>query len=139
MMRLLLLSCLILFYSCKKVEEESSKEYDLYQYSEMALYMHSIYDMHTQIREKILAGEELPELPSSLENIHTAEMSGLFERTESFEAFSRMYLQQVTFIYDTITDTSVKDRYNNAITACVACHQTTCLGPIPKIKKLLIN
>ena len=43
-------------------------------------------------------------------------------------------MQQVSFIYDTLSEVSVKERYNNAVHACIACHQTTCLGPIPKIK-----
>lgn len=138
-MRLILLAGVLLFLSCKHTTEDTQKQFELYQYSEMALYMHSIYDMHHQLKERIQAGEELPDLPVELENLFTAEMSDRFVRNESFEGFSRLYLQQVSFIYDTLSDLSVKERYNNAVHACIACHQTTCLGPIPKIKKLLLH
>ena len=33
----------------------------------------------------------------------------------------------------------LKDRYNAAINNCLGCHKTECTGPIPKIKKLLIQ
>lgn len=138
-MRAIIIVVLLVFISCKKTTEDTPKTFELYQYSEMALYMHSIYDMHQEIKESIQTGEQLPALELDLDQLYSAEMSDRFVRNESFEGFSRLYLQQVALIYDTLSEVSVKERYNNAVHACIACHQTTCLGPIPKIKKLLIH
>lgn len=138
-MRVIIIVVILVFISCKKTTEDTPKTFELYQYSEMALYMHSIYDMHHEIKESIQTGDQLPALELDLDQLYSAEMSDRFVRNESFKGFSRLYLQQVSFIYDTLSEVSVKERYNNAVHACIACHQTTCLGPIPKIKKLLIH
>ena len=42
-------------------------------------------------------------------------------------------------VVDTLSNIELKERYNTAINNCLACHKTECTGPIPKIKKLLIQ
>lgn len=130
---------IFLFFSCGQPQEKEEKTYDLYEYSEMALYMHSIYDIHQKLREDILSDENIGEFPDDFLNIHTAELSDFFERTASFDAFSKLYIQQIRLLYDTGSDEPLQKRFNNAINVCIACHQTTCLGPLPKIRKLLID
>jgi cytochrome c553 len=34
---------------------------------------------------------------------------------------------------------NVKQNFNTTIETCIACHKTTCTGPIPRIEKLLIK
>ena len=41
-------------------------------------------------------------------------------------------------VFETSKD-SLVSKHNNAINSCIACHETTCVGPIPRIKKLLIK
>ena len=49
------------------------------------------------------------------------------------------YIDNVRAIYDSTSTIPLKNRYNNAINSCISCHTTECTGPIPRIKKLLIN
>lgn len=130
----------IFFVSCQLPKEEEKKEYEVYQYSEMALYMHSIYETHENLKKDILEGNKLSDtIPEEFLTIHSAKFTKGFERDEHFENFSKFYLQQVTAIYDTTSTVPLRDRYNNAVNMCISCHQTVCMGPIPKIKKLLIH
>lgn len=139
----ILFSIIVVFslFSCQSPkEEEEKKEYEVYQYSEMALYMNSIYEIHETLKKDILEGNKLSDtIPEAFLKIHTADFTKGFERDDHFESFSEFYLQQVTAIYDTASAVPLKDRYNNAINMCISCHQTVCMGPIPRIKKLLIN
>ena|SRR5690606_19498004 len=135
-----LLIAIFSFVSCQSPKEEEKKEYEVYQYSEMALYMHSIYDIHENLKKDILEGNKLSDtIPETFLKIHTADFTKGFERDEHFESFSKFYLQQVTAIYDTASAIPLKDRYNNAVNMCISCHQTVCMGPVPRIKKLLIH
>lgn len=136
---------LLLFISCDSSIKESNQvvenneKYDLYVPSEMADYMNTIFDVHEQMKSDILAGKTPEDFPEEILEIHTAHMSDFKERTPNFEAFSHLFVESVSFIFEEDSEVPLKQRYNNAVNVCIACHQTECPGPITRIKRLIIN
>jgi hypothetical protein len=136
---------LLLFIACdsfKKepvTEVESVKKYDLYEPSEMSNYMNAIFEIHKQMKTDILEGNRPEGFPEEILEIHTAHLSDFRERTPNFEAFSHLFVESVEFIFEERSEVPLKQRYNDAINVCISCHQMECLGPIPRIKKLIIN
>lgn len=136
---------LLLFIACdsskkeSKAVVESDKKYDLYEPSEMANYMNTIFDIHEQMKTDILEGNSPEGFPEEVLEIHTAHLSDFRERTPNFEAFSHLFVESVEFIFEETSKVPIKQRYNEAINVCISCHQTECLGSIPRIKRLIIN
>ncbi len=131
--------------SCKneeKAAEESTKKkvvYDMYQPSEMAGFMNAMYVYNQQLKTQIIAGETPSTLPLDLLKLHSAQMSNGKGRTETWNSFVNVFIESQKAVVDTLSNTQLKERYNAAITNCLNCHKTECVGPIPKIKKLLIQ
>ncbi len=147
-MRFVILFFLLSFCgSCNFLNEEPSLNVntdnkdgsDLYVPSEMSLHMNDMYDVNEEIKNKILSGELPKEFPEEILKIHKAKLSDFKERSETFEAYSNLFIEKEKFIFDTISEIPLEQRYNDAINSCVSCHKSQCPGPIPRIKKLLIN
>lgn len=137
-----LLGICLSILSCNSTEKKplkNTKETALvmYKFSEMALLMEDMYLANEKLKEKILKQEDLGSFPEKFINIHTAVLTDVNDRTASFEVFSKALIANQKAIYSSSTD-SVKNQFNTMVNTCVACHETTCSGPIPRIKKLLI-
>lgn len=137
---IILFSCLILV-SCKDKDQETNKElvYDMYEPSEMALLMQEMYTINERIKQDILEGKTPEKFPEEFLKIHTAELSEFKARNETFETFSKMFLEKEQDVFKSLSNDDAKEHYNQAINLCISCHQTECTGPIPRIKKLLIK
>jgi len=122
----------------KKEEKEVTTEYKMYKQSEMAALMLQMYAKNTANKKLILEGKTPTDFPEEFLKIHTAKLTDPSDRTASFNTFSDFYLKSFQQVFKTSKD-SLKIKHNNAINSCIACHKTTCVGPIPKIKKLLIQ
>lgn len=136
---LIILFCFIGF-SCDSPKKEKivkNAELVMYKPSEMALLMSEMYIFNEKTKEKIVKNEDLGEFPAIFLNIHSAILTDPTDRNVRFEGFSQAFLlnQQAVFSANT---TDKKEQFNVMVNSCVACHKTTCIGPIPKIKKLLI-
>jgi hypothetical protein len=133
--------------SCNFLNEEPSIKdnnnikdgYDLYVPSEMSLHMNDMYDVNEEIKNIILSGELPKEFPEEILKIHKAKLSDFKERSETFEAYSSLFIEKEKLIFDTISEIPLEQRYNDAINSCISCHKSQCPGPIPRISKLLIN
>lgn len=110
----------------------------MYSPSELALLMEEMYVINDSIKSQISRGETPTNFPEKLLNIHTAQMTDRFTRDDSFQKFAQLFLKNQQSIYSASEET-VKTNFNNTINTCIACHQTSCTGPIPRIKKLLIE
>ena len=136
---------LLMFFSCKNEEniivEPTKKkvEYTMYQSSEMAGFMNAMYAYNQQLKTQIIAGETPSAMPLDLLKLHSAEMSNGKGRTETWNSFVNVFIASQNAVVDTLSNTQLKTRYNAAITNCLNCHKTECVGPIPKIKRLLIQ
>ena len=121
----------------KKGNSNKSEQLVMYKPSEMALLMEGMYVSNEKLKEKIIKNEDLGEFIENFSNIHSAVLTDPNDRSSSFDAFSQAFIQNQKAIF-TSSKTNVKEQFNMMVNSCVACHKTTCTGPIPKIKKLLI-
>lgn len=143
-MRILLIICL-LFVSCNSdkennaTSETSKKEYDMYVPSEMATHMNHMFEIQENIKNQIQSGKIPKEFPDEILKIHTAKLSDFKERNQNFEAFSHIFVERFELLFDTTSQVSLKQRYNDVVNLCISCHQTECTGPIPRIQKLIIK
>ena len=138
----ILLFLFFLGFGCKESKQEVDKEkpkYDLYEPSEMALLMEYMYEYNLNLKKDIQAGNIPTEFPNKFLEINTAEMTTTFHRDANFENFSKLFLNTEREIFNKESTLPFKDRYNNMVNVCISCHQTSCTGPIPRIKKLLIQ
>ncbi len=140
-------SVFCLISSCNHAEENPSMEttdkqeivYDMYEPSEMANLMNQMYAYNLDVKKSILAGEDLQDFPIDFLKIHTAELSDFKKRNETFQSFSKLFIQAEKELYNVDSNVSETDRFNAVVNVCISCHQTECTGPIPRIKKLLIK
>lgn len=125
----------------KVVEEpvQTKVEYDMYQPSEMANFMNALYAYNVQLKQQIVSGDTPVNLPLDLLKLHSAEMSNGKGRTPVWNSFVNVFIESQQAVADTLSNVQLKERYNAAINNCLSCHKTECVGPIPKIKKLLIQ
>lgn len=133
----------LLCFGCQEKETKpvakAKKVYNLYQPSEMALLMDSMYKYNMQLKHDIIEGKIPDQMPMEFMKIHSAEFTKGKSRNETFNSFSKVFLEQQKSIYDSTVTRPVLDRFNATVNVCIACHTTECTGPIPKIKKLLIK
>jgi hypothetical protein len=132
------------FIGCNSDKKEQSKDdskivYDMYESSEMAILMNAMYDYNLKIKQEILNGDTPKEFPVEFLKIHSAELSDFKSRNETFQAFSKLFINAEREVFNTESTTAIEQRFNNAVGVCISCHQTECTGPIPRIKKLLIQ
>ena len=133
----------ILLISCNSIskKDEKPKEKEalvMYDPSELTLLMEEIYTKNEQVKTQILNGETPTVFPDEFLKIHTAVMTEQFERDDTFKILADNFVKSQQSIYSSTPET-IKKNFNTTINLCVACHQNTCTGPIPRIKKLLIK
>lgn len=134
-----LISLLILSCNSEKKGEKKDLVFDMYEPSEMSLLMNRMYEINERIKKDILEGKNPEDFPLEFLKIHTAELSDFKYRNETFESFSKLFIQKEKDIFETGSNEEAKKRFNQAINLCISCHKTECTGPIPRIKKLLIE
>jgi hypothetical protein len=140
-MKKLLFAVSVLFvFGCesKKEDKVETLEYKMYKQSEMAALMLQMYSKSADNKRLVLEGKTPKDFPEDFFKIHTAQLTDPSDRTTSFKTFSDLYLTSYQQVFKTPKDSLVA-KHNSAINSCIACHKTTCIGPIPKIKKLLIQ
>lgn len=132
----------IFFFSCDAVKKETPKNNDeelvMYEFSEMALLMEEMYKTNEDLKKKIVNKEAIGEFSNKFLNIHSAVLTKPKDRDASFEIFSKAFVENQQAIFSASPD-EVKDQFNVMVNTCIACHKTTCSGPIPRIEKLLIK
>ena len=141
----LLLISIFFFLSCNKNTEKtecktsnkSDKEFEMYQMSEMAALMESMYIENEKLKERIKSGDTIGQFPSHFLNIHKAVMTDKSDNDQFFKDQAALFIKSQELIYK--DPKNAKQHFNEGINACVSCHQVKCGGPIPKIKKLYIK
>ena len=145
MKKLLLLISFFFFLSCNKnadkqectSNQKSEKKFEMYQMSEMAALMESMYIENEKLKERIKKGDTIGQFPSHFLNIHKAVMTDESENDQFFKEQAALFIKSQELIYK--DPKNAKQHFNEGINACVSCHQVKCGGPIPKIKKLYIK
>jgi cytochrome c553 len=147
MKKYLLLVLLTGLFSCQDrvVESDSSsrnkdiekKDFKMYEMSEMALLMEQMYVDNKRLKSQIIAGEPLGDYPNHFEKIHTALLTDDSDRDTFFNLQAQEFLTAYRMIFE--DQEQSKANFNAAVNACISCHEVKCGGPIPRIKKLLIQ
>jgi len=121
-----------------KNKDQVYKEPVMYQPTEMALLMRKMYEVNKVIKTQIINKDSLLTFPVEFSNIHTAILTNPSERDKEFDSLSKLFIdyQKATF---TSNSDSIVYHFNRSINTCISCHETRCVGPIPKIKKLIIH
>lgn len=129
----------ICFFSCNKKElKEAETPPLMYEPTEMALLMRQMYAVNKTAKMQIEAAKKVQVLPDEFLNIHTAELTDSTDRNSEFDSLAIKFIEFQKRTFGAYND-STKVNFNRSINTCVACHETRCVGPIPKIKKLLIK
>lgn len=138
-----ILCCLILLsFSCNSSEKEVSKRQKkvlvMAEVSEMAKLMNEMYAFNESIKQQIINGNLTTSYPKHFNKIHTATLTKSKVKGLDFDLFSKSFIESEKEIFNNSQEDLVL-RFNTAINACVSCHNVQCVGPIPRIKKLLIR
>jgi cytochrome c553 len=149
---LVLLLGLILFTGCKK-EAEPNKENEtaasadstasgreelkMYEMSEMAALMEQMYAENMMLKQRIVSGDTLGNFPQHFLKIHASAMTDESENDAFFKEQAANFIKAQELIYK--DSVNAEKHFNDAVSACVKCHEQKCGGPIPRIKKLYIK
>ena len=143
MMKNVLLILSFVFFSCNKEQKTIGTEQDvpssvfkMYTMSEMALLMEQMYVANEKLREQIIKGDSIGEMPTYFSKITSAHLTNEKERDTFFIKKQLEFLNKQSLIYDETKDSKLT--YNEMVDACITCHKVKCGGPISRIKKLYI-
>lgn len=147
MKQLIVLISIVLLIGCNKNAEktqcdsESSskkdKKFEMYQMSEMAALMESMYRENEHLKERIKNGDTIGKFPSNFLQIHKAIMTDETDNDTFFKEQAKLFIKAQEQIY--VDPKNAKQHFNDGVNACVRCHEVKCGGPLPKIKKLYIK
>lgn len=142
----------LLFTSCKKEasaqKDEEAKaacadstaaggELKMYEMSEMAALMEQMYAENQALKSRIVNGDSLGTFPKRFLDIHASAMTDESENDAFFKAQAAKFVKAQELIYK--DSVNAKTHFNEAVSACIQCHEQKCGGPIPRIKKLYIE
>ncbi|QYJ68126.1 hypothetical protein [Flavobacterium litorale] len=148
---LLVTSVVVLLYSCgnnndstteqttaaKVIDTVPQKEFEMYEMSEMALLMEQMYVDNERLKQRIVDGDTIGNFPNHFLKIHESVMTDETDNDAFFKDQAATFLKAQELIYK--DSVNAKAHFNDAISACVRCHEQKCGGPIPRIKKLYIK
>lgn len=137
---LLLVILLLTTLSCKKNQEAQNEKKVLVmaETSEMGKLMIEMYAFNESIKQQIINGNLNNSYPKRFDSIHSAVLTNPTVRDSSFESFSKQFIEAQIQVFESPQE-ELTINYNNAVQACISCHNVKCVGPIPRIKKLLIK
>ncbi len=105
--------------------------------SELALLMRKMEKHWKETKKNLEEGKPVEELPD-FSNILTATPTDESMAMDELHGFATSYLQSIKALGDAKGEEQ-KAAYNNVINGCIMCHENSCSGPIPRIKKLQIK
>ena len=131
----------LLLQSCnlknKSVVVDSDKLV-MYEPSEMTILMRKIHEVNKVIKGQIIKKDSLLTFPEEFTEIFSATLTDSTERDDEFIMLARSFIDLQKMTFSSYSDSTIYS-YNRSINNCIECHKNRCPGPIPEIKKLLIN
>ncbi|MDQ3051474.1 MAG: hypothetical protein M3Q95_11355 [Bacteroidota bacterium] len=106
--------------------------------SELAVLMRDMQVYSNKAKADVKSGKSPAPYPTAFDKIHTARISEGMSKSEFYKSFADLYVMSVKN-YATSTPAIRIETYNNMVSACLACHSQHCPGPVPAIKKLMIE
>ena len=89
------------------------------------------------MKSQVISWELNNRFPVHFNKIETAVLTDPTDRHASFKSFSKEFIAKIKFIFED-HDPELITKYKVAVNACISCYPATCVGPIPRIRKLLI-
>lgn len=135
-----------IFICCGRVDPDvdqtapitpSKKNFEMYQLSEMSMLMEQMFVDNERLKARIIADDTIGMFPSHFLDIHNAKMTDETENDQFFKQQAQLFLKAQRLVYD--DPQNAKQHFNDAVDACIKCHEKKCGGPIPRIKKLYIQ
>lgn len=123
--------------ACTSSAKDKGDGFKMYEMSEMAALMEQMYADNMRLRERIKNGDTIGQFPKHFVNIHSSVMTDPGENDAFFKEHAKKFITAQELIYK--DPKNAEKHFNDAVTACVQCHQGKCEGPIPRIKKLYIK
>lgn len=120
-----------------KDSKTKNNKFKMYEMSEMALLMEQMYIENQRLKTKIIDNDSLGLFPEYYSSMNTAELTNQKDKDGFFEVQTNLFLAAQKEIYK--NPSNAKANFNYMVGKCIECHQVKCLGPISKIKKLLIQ
>ena len=102
--------------------------------SELAALMRTMQRDLSQAGEAIRRGEAPPPMFERHRKLRCSWPTDPAERNATFDAMAQSYLAQVKSLEARPVD--LRDAHQRVVSACIACHETACTGPIPAIEAL---
>jgi hypothetical protein len=136
----------LILTSCQKKEDKKveacppkkeEKKMEMYQMSEMAALMEQMYVDNVRVKERIKKGEAIGKFPEHYQKIYTAKFTDETDNDLFFKEKAKEYIAAQQLLYN--DPSNLRNNFNAAVDACIACHMEKCGGPIPRIKKLYIK
>lgn len=135
-----LLCLFVCLASCKdEVAKKEKEPLIMVEQSEMSLLMNEMFAFNESIKQQIKDGKLNNDFPEHFNKIHTAVLTDSTVRDEAFKKDAQLFLDAQKALFEVETTDDLKIQYNNAVNACISCHEVTCVGPIPRIKKLYVK
>jgi hypothetical protein len=106
--------------------------------SELAVLMRKMQQYSNTAKEDIKSGKAPAPYPVEFDKIHTAKISEGMSKSDYYKSFADLYVSSVKN-YASSAPAERVDTYNNMVNSCLACHSQHCPGPIPVIKKMMIE
>lgn len=113
------------------------KEFKMYEASEMAALMETMYADNMNLKQRIMNGDSIGQFPQHFIKIHSSVMTDESENDAFFKEQAAKFIKAQEMIYR--DPANAKTHFNDAVAVCVQCHEQKCEGPIPRIKKLYIK
>ena len=106
--------------------------------SELSMLMRTMQKFTNEAKADIKLGKAPGAFPLAFDSIHTAKISENISKSDFYDQFADLYLMSVKNYTSSTTENRV-ETYNNMVNACLACHSQHCPGPIPVIRKMIVN
>ena len=109
------------------VTDNQKDTFEMYEMSEMAALMEKMYEEHQLLKVQLETNRLSGDFPEYLLEIYTAACTDASDNDTVFKNWSDVYIQYEKNIY---TDrANAKTHYNNAVNACIMCHEQKCTRP----------
>lgn len=123
--------------SAVATDSASTKKFEMYEMSEMAMLMEQMYVDNQRLKERIQKGDTIGRFPTHFARIHSAVMTDPEENDAFFKQQAENFIKAQQLIYE--DPKNARKHFNDGVDACIQCHQVKCAGPIARIRKLYIK
>lgn len=127
---------LFLLNACSgKTDHQPTKSLNPNGDSELAVLMRKMVKSLEENRVLLLENKDIAHFPFEVNELLTAaSTAGSINDRAAYESFTYNFIDSVNVFY---TSEANKIRhFNGTVQACISCHETFCMGPIPVMERL---